>query len=55
MAHPIVDSLPPADQLGRPDGLQGWEDVLHKAELTRHEQDMIKKMQREASLPETVF
>ena len=55
MPPQVVDSLPPTDQLGCPEGLSGWEDMQHKAELTQKERDKINEMQREHGLPETVF
>lgn len=51
----VVDSLPGEDQLGAPEGLSGWENVLHKAALGKEEKGSINKMQRELQLRETAF
>lgn len=52
---PIINSLPPLDQLGRPDELQGWEHVRHNSKLSKEDQEKIQEMQRESDLEETVF
>ena len=55
MPIPVIDSLPPFDELGRPEGLKGWEDLLHKAELSKDEQEDIQELQRGHGLPLTGF
>lgn len=49
---PVINSLPLESQLGRPKGLEGWEDVLHKAELRPIERAEIEILNRIHELSE---
>lgn len=49
---PLINSLPPESQLGRPKGLEGWEDVLHKAELSPFERVEIERLNNMHELSE---
>lgn len=55
MHLPIIDSLPPENELGRPEGLEGWIDVEHMKKLSASEKATITKLQRENGLVETEF
>lgn len=51
----VIDSFAPVKEHNRPEGLIGWEDVLHKAELSKGEQEEINELQRDYGLEESVF
>lgn len=54
-AFQSINTLPPDDQFGRPEDLRGWEDVLHKAELSEEEKAQIDSMQVANDLLPTQF
>ena len=53
MAPRTYDSQPYCNQLTRPAGLEGWQDIKHKAQLSSEDKKAINVRQRQEGFKQT--